>query len=167
MALTIYLAGPAGTEQELDHQQLELRGYTVRSYYQILKSYNHEVSTGELRRLHVNAMLCADVVVVNDRIPTPHLLEIGRIGRYAHLRVVDQSDLPAQCPHPFRFEEVMDSLSLATPLPEAAERRTEPSLLERAERWLNSRVAWFLTNGNKQPPPVTYPLPEASRNITA
>lgn len=167
MALTIYLAGPAGTEQELDHQQLELRGYTVRSYYQILKSYNHEVSTGELRRLQVNAMLCADVVVVNDRIPTPHLLEIGRIGRYAHLRVVDQSDLPAQCPHPFRFEEVMDSLSLATPLPETVKQQDEPSFLVRAERWLNSRVAWFLTNGNKQPRPVTYPLPEASRNITA
>lgn len=172
MSNIIYLPGPAGSEQEYDHQQLELRGYTVWSYHKMRKNQVTECSPGEMRRLQVDAMLRADVVVVHDRVPTAHLVELVRIAKYAQLRVVDQATLPAQCPHPFRFDEVMDSLNVVE-LPEQVSGTVElvvkPSLLSRFEAWFNRRFGWALTNGNKQARAamVQYQVPPVEHNMTA
>lgn len=169
MSNIIYLPGPAGSEQEYDHHQLELRGYTVWSYHKMRKNQVTECSPGEMRRLQVDAMLRADVVVVNDRVPTAHLVELVRIAKYAQVRVVDQATLPAQCPHPFRFDEVMDSLSLTPVEEQAAQLVRKPSLWARFEDWFNARFGWALTNGNKQARAgvVEYQVPPVQHNMTA
>lgn len=166
--MKIYLAGPEGPEQLADKWQLQERGYKVVCATDLrqrdLRSDGIEPTPDEFARMQAYEMLCADSVVVNDTMRQADMMRLLNVAHFIGVRVVDQAELPAQCPHVVRQDEIMDALDLAT-------RNTMPGLRQevvatlqyvkgrvaQAASWFDLRFGWFFLNGNKvQPKPRPY-----------
>jgi hypothetical protein len=177
--MKIYLAGLEGPEQLADKWQLQERGYKVVSATDLRQRDLHcngiEPSPDEFARMQAYEMLCADAVVVNDSMRNGDLMRLVNVCHYMGVRLVDQAELPAQCPHVVRQDEIMNELDLAT-------RSTAPGLrtqlketahylmgcVAQASRWFDKHFGWFFQNGNKvQPRPRPYRAGGVKPTMTA